>query len=188
MEQQRSVEAHLALLREQAAQMADNRGQLEERIAMMESLPQRERTALAGQYLTELREQYTRFLASVRCKDPLVDALLSYRQILCQEQGITAEFSLENYGRGNLEEQEVVTLLLRLLDWAMENCLGRGKPGRIFLSAALVKGQLLVEISSSGRKKLTREGLGPLLSRHDGALTQERTGDGWRVRVLIEAR
>ena len=187
MEQQRSVETHLALLREQAAQMAKNREQMEERIALVESVPWEERAALAGQYLKELKEQYSAFLSQVRCRDPLVDALLSYRQTLCGEKGISAEFSLENYGRGGLEEQEVAALLLYLLDWAMENCLRSKNRKEIALSISLVKGQLLVEVSSSGRKKLTREGLGLLLSQHDGALTQERTEDGWRVRVLMEA-
>lgn len=187
-EQQRSMEAHLSLLREQAAEITENRELMEERLALVESLPQEKRAALAGQYLKELKEQYSAFLSQVRCRDPLVDALLSYRQTLCGEKGISAKFSLENYGRGGLEEQEVAALLLYLLDWAMENCLRSKNRKEIALSISLVKGQLLVEVSCSGRKKLTREGLGLLLARHDGALAQERTEDGWRVRVLMEAR
>lgn len=186
-EQQRSVEAHLTLLREQAAQAAGSREVLEERIALLESLPLKERTALAGQYLTELREQYNDFLAQVRCRDPLVDALLSYRQILCEKKGISTEFSFENYSRGVLGDQEIAALLLCLFDWAVENCVESGTPGHIALSAALVKGQMLVEMSCGGKRKLTRGSLRPLLARRDGILIQERTEDGWRVRVLLDA-
>lgn len=185
--QMRSAETHLALLREQAAGAMNSRTKLEEQISLINALPQKEQTALMRSYLNELKMQYTAFLENIRCKDPLVNALLCHQETVCREQGISTEFSLQQYGRGSLEEQEIVLLLLLLFDGAIQSCKKSGRPGHISLSMALLKGQFLLEISCSGKQKLTKDGIRPILNRHNGMFSRKRTEDGWRTQVLLTA-
>lgn len=186
-QQMRLAEAHIALLREQAAGVMDSRAQLEEQISLMESLPQKEQTTRIHLYLEELKTQYNTFLEKVRCKDPLVDALLYHREMLCREQDISTEFSLQQYGRGSLEEQEIIVLLLLLFDGAVRSCQKTELPRHIALSMALLKGQFFLEMRYSGKHKLAKEGIRPILKRHDGVLIQQRTETGWQAEILLDA-
>lgn len=187
LQQQRSVEMHLEMLREQAAWVMDSRAQLEEQIAVMESLPQKEQAALAEAYLNELKTQYHTFLAGIRCKDPLVDALLCYWELVCRQKGISTEFSLQQYDRGKLEEQEIVILLLILFDGAVHNCLKNTSQGHVALSMIGIKGQFFLEMHHSGKQKLAGEGIRPVVKRHDGIFRQKRTENGWQAEILLEA-
>ena len=186
-QQMRWAESHLALLRERAAWAMDSRALLEQQISLAESLPQKEQTALMRSYLDDLKAQYTKFLKKMRCKDPLVDALLCHQEIACRKEGISMEFSLQRYGRGSLKEQEIVTLLLPLFDGAVQSCKKNGMAGHIALSMALLKGQFLLEIRYSGREKLTKDGIRPILNRHNGMFFQERIEEGWRAEILLDA-
>lgn len=186
-EQLHSVEAHLNMLQEQAAWVADSRARLERQIAMAESLSRSKQGEVVGIYLAELKGQYHTFLAGVRCRNQMVDTLLCYKDTFCRQQGISTEFSLQQYDRGCLEEQEVDALLLMLFDGAMQSCLKNAAEGHISLNMALVKGQFLAEISYSGRQKLTKEGIRPILSRHAGTLLQKRTRTGRTAKILLQA-
>lgn len=186
-QQMRSAEAHLALLREQAAGAMDSRAQLEEQISLMESLPQKEQTERIRLYLEELKAQYNAFLEKARCKDPLVDALLYHQEMVCRAQEISTEFSLQQYGRGSLEEQEILILLLLLFDGAIRSCQKTELTRNIALSMALLKGQFFLEICYSGKHKLAKDGIRPILNRHDGILIQKRTKTGWRAEILLHA-
>lgn len=186
-QQMRWAESHLALLREKAAWAMDSRALLEEQISLAESLPQKEQTDLMRSYLNDLKAQYTEFLEKAHCKDPLVDALLCHQETACREKGISVEFSLQRYGRGSLKEQEIVILLLPLLDGAVQSCKKNGAAGQIALSMALLKGQFLLEICYSGREKLAKDGIKPILNRHNGMFSQERTKEGWRAAILLDA-
>lgn len=187
VQQMHSAEMHLALLSEQAGEAMDSRIRLEKQIALIESLPQKEQTALIHSYLTELKLQYTAFLEKNYCKDPLVDALLCHQEIVCRELGISTEFFLQQYGRGSVEEQKIAVLLLLLFDGAIQSCRKSGMPGQISLSMALLKGQFFLELHYTGKQKLAKDSIRPILRQHNGMFSQKQTDNGRRVEILLEA-
>ncbi|MDD6615347.1 MAG: hypothetical protein PUF13_04500 [Lachnospiraceae bacterium] len=74
----------------------------------------------AAAYLEQLKKGYDEMRAGMYCDDWSVDALLYCQSEMARAQGISAEYSLSEYDRGRISEDELVYILFRLFEYGMK--------------------------------------------------------------------
>lgn len=187
-QQQKFAETHLSMLQEQFFSVSENREQLKKQICMVEALNDVDESnqKILQDYLKELKDRYEHFIAGVYCDDQMVDALLCHKKQICEQYGITADFYLQEYNRGVIEKQDMIKLLLVMLDFAIQNCMTKSETEerKISLHMSKIKGQLMVELITSGKQKFSTGGTKTFLKKYNGTARQEKTKDGIKVQIM----
>lgn len=106
-------------------------------------------------YLEQLKQSYDEIRAGMYCDDWKVDALLYCQSEIARSQGIETEYSLPEYNRGRIPEDELVHLLTRLFDYGIKanQKAEQEREKKIFLRMGGVRNQLVIEFSASVEEK-----------------------------------
>ena len=87
-------------------------------------------------YIDNLKIRYQNLNQLFFCKDYLIDGILTDFAAFCRQQGIEVDILFQNYHRGNIQTEDVVDILLKLIKYAKN-------AEKVQLHAAAVKNQLI---------------------------------------------
>ena len=106
-------------------------------------------------YLEQLKQSYEETRAGMYCDDWSVDALLYCQSEMARAQGIAAEYSLSEYSRGNIPEEELVHILFRLFEYGIKanQKVEQEREKKISLRMGGVLNQLVIEFSTAVEEK-----------------------------------
>ena len=137
-------------------------------------------------YLDTLRDKFDKIQAGIYCQDYLLDSVLCHMAQKCQKKGIKESFLFQKYDRGTISENDLSEILFQILDYCVRECIAyrekngnQGQSPFVFLCAAAVKNQLLMEFSccsAKSERRIKRElkrAVMPLLIPYHGDLEKE---------------
>ena len=181
--QQKLMELHYEAVRQQIRRMEREQTLIGRQ--MKQILEQRQERITSEQirsYLEVLTRRYQEIQAGIYCDDWGVDAVLYHMEKLFRENDIRAEFSFQNYERGQIAQEDMVQILLRILEFALREMVREIKekeqPARVRLAAGTAANHFLLELECSCpfRRRKLKQSLAPFLIQYHGEVYgKERT-------------
>lgn len=111
-------------------------GALDELTDLSNDFSQKEKKKQIKVYIDNLKIRYQNLNQLFFCKDYLIDGILTDFAAFCRQQGIEVDILFQNYHRGNIQTEDVVDILLKLIKYAKN-------AEKVQLHAAAVKNQLI---------------------------------------------
>lgn len=111
-------------------------GTLDELTDLSNDFSQKEKKKQIKVYIDNLKIRYQNLNQLFFCKDYLIDGILTDFAAFCRQQGIEVDILFQNYHRGNIQTEDVVDILLKLIKYAKN-------AEKVQLHAAAVKNQLI---------------------------------------------
>lgn len=122
-------------------------GALDELTDLTNDLSQKEKKRQIKVYIDNLKTRYQNLNQLFFCEDYLVDGILTDFAAFCKQQEIEVDILFQNYHRGNIQTDDIVDILLKLIKYAKN-------AEKVQLYAAAIKNQLIFFM------KLTEKGTG----------------------------
>ena len=148
------MESHYASIQNQIWKMENCQRLIDDQMKEIEESKKLSQGKTAA-YLEQLKQSYEEMRAGMYCDDWSVDALLYCQSEMARVQGITAEYSLSEYSRGNIPEEELVHILFRLFEYGIKanQKVEQEREKKISLRMGSVLNQLVIEFSTSVEEK-----------------------------------
>lgn len=105
------------------------------------------RTQLLERYVKGLKMQSSAIMHGMFCDSWLLDSVLSYQMLKCQERNISADFQLYGYQKGMIREVDLAELMHYLLEIFIEAT----DVNTVVFKMASIKGQLIIQIIGDGK-------------------------------------
>lgn len=105
------------------------------------------RTQLLERYVKGLKMQSLAIMHGMFCDSWLLDSVLSYQMLKCQERNISADFQLYGYQKGMIREADLAELMHYLLEIFIEAT----DVKNVVFKMASIKGQLIIQIIGDGK-------------------------------------
>ena len=194
-EQKKLTELHYTFVRRQIRSMEQEQEKIDaqmQKITAMAAIRREEKGNADAheerirRYLDTLRDKFDKIQAGIYCQDYLLDSVLCHMAQKCQKKGIKESFLFQKYDRGTISENDLSEILFQILDYCVRECIAyrekngnQGQSPFVFLCAAAVKNQLLMEFSccsAKSERRIKRElkrAVMPLLIPYHGDLEKE---------------
>lgn len=194
-EQKKLTELHYTFVRRQIRSMEQEQEKIDaqmQKITAMAAIRREEKGNADAheerirRYLDTLRDKFDKIQAGIYCQDYLLDSVLCHMAQKCQKKGIKESFLFQKYDRGTISENDLSEILFQILDYCVRECIAyrekngnQGQSSFVFLCAAAVKNQLLMEFSccsAKSERRIKRElkrAVMPLLIPYHGDLEKE---------------
>ena len=192
-EQKKLTELHYTFVRRQIRSMEQEQEKIDaqmQKITAMTAIRKKEKGSTEDyeerirNYLDTLRDKFDKIQAGIYCQDYLLDSVLCHMAQQCRKKGIKESFSFQKYDRGVIQENDLAEILFQILDYCVRECIAyleknENQSPFVFLCAAAVKNQLLMEFSCCSVKseqRIKRElkrTIMPLLLPYHGELEKE---------------
>lgn len=187
--QQKLLEIHYKMMQEQFSQMEESVELLREQQSRIMNLEGGAGNDRIAAYLEELRRQYQGIVAGGYCDDRLIDAVLCYQAGVCKRKQIAADFAVQKYDRGMIDERDLMQLLMQVLEYGIRECLRGEKDGgrTLRLRASAVKNQLVIELTcGGGRRKMPMSAVKECVKKYRGSVRQRRNGEMLEVVIMMD--
>ena len=148
------MESHYTSIQDQIRKMENCQELIDKQMKEIEESKRISRGKTAA-YLEQLKQSYEEIRAGMYCDDWNVDALLYCQSEMVRSQGITAEYSLSEYNRGNIPEEKLVHILFRLFEYGIKanQKIEQEREKKIFLRMGGVLNQFVIEFTTSVEEK-----------------------------------
>ncbi len=141
-------------------------------------------------YLGELRAQYQEVTSGIYCNHWALDALLTQTEKRCRQEGIRTDFLFQEYDGGDLDTGEILFLLQKLLELALQNAkaVPKAQTPAIRLHAATVRNQLVFSLafSAPSQARISPRPFRRWMRSNRGNLQITRTKDGYTILLTLQ--
>lgn len=193
-ENKNRMEAWLDKVEKQEMELESSQENIKNALASVIAMEsQSERYEKIREYADTLKEKHDKVEAGVYCQDCQVDALFVSVREKCRQEGIGTDFLFQNYNRGNIREDDLVRILLKVLILGI-NGLRLSEPGEnnrvLTLHAASLKNQLIIIMRAAGggkievRKKDFRE----YIEQYNGVMEVNRKGKDTEIVMTLQSQ
>ena len=183
------MESHYESMQNQIRRMEKCQQLMDEQMKEIRDNPNLSEGKTAA-YLNQLKQDYDSIRAGVYCNDWKVDAVLYCEAEAARSQGISVGYSLAEYDRGEITEEQLVRILFSLFDYGIKAIqeVNPGKEKKIFLRMGGVLNQFLIEFCTTEERTdgAAYRKLRKSIRKMHGSLLCEKQSDGLRYTVTME--